>query len=221
MRAVIDRPPDRRRYGRVHLVPPLRGELDTIPAAISEISLSGARVMHEQRLLNAPEHQLRFRWNQFSIRVRCELVRTTIRRLAKRAGEPSLYESGLRIVAAVGESETNLRELIADFVVRSINEQLANARGIPPLAAYSYQSGKGDRYRRCELVKNAWRKLETTDPEQPANGFTISAEVEPYDVEILCKTYEHCDAEGRRLTQLLAQLSISKKEGIPTRRYEP
>jgi hypothetical protein len=218
---VIDRPADRRRYGRVHLQPPLRGEIDGIFAAISEISLTGARLMHDSRLAQTQQHQIRFKWNQYTIRLRGEVIRTTIKKLAKKPGESSLYESGIRITEAVGESEQLLRELIGDFVVRSINEQLANARGVPPLAAYSYQTGKGDRYRRCEIVNGTWRRVETIDPQQPPNGFTISAEVEPADLDLLCRTFELCDAEGKRLTQVLAQLSISKKEGIPTRRYEP
>jgi len=218
---VIDRPGDRRVYGRVHLVPPLRGEIDGIFAAISEISLTGIRLMHDARLPEMQEHQIRLKWNQFTIRLRGEVIRTTIKKLAKKPGESSLYESGVQITEAVGESHQLLRDLITDYVVRSINEQLANARGVPPLAAYSYQTGKGERYRRCELINGQWRKVETTDPLQPANGFTISAEVEPEDLEMLCRTFEVCDAEGRRLTQILAQLSISKKEGIPTRRYLP
>jgi len=199
----------------------LRGEIDGIFAAISEISLNGVRLMHDQRLQPVQSHQIRFQWQQFTIRLRGEVIRTTIKKLAKRPGEASVYESGIRITEAVGESHALLRDMIADFVVRSINEQLANARGIPPLAAYSYQTGKGDRYRRCEIVNGAWRKVETTNPEQPQNGFTISAEVDPNEVDMLCKTWEVCNAEGRRLTQVLAQLSISKKEGIPTRRYLP
>ena len=202
-------------------MPPLRGELDNVPVAISEISLTGVRVIHETRLPATAQHQLRFQWNQFSLHLRCEVARSTIKRLAKKSGETSLYETGLRIMSAIGESDTLLRDLIADFVIRSINEQIANARGIPPLAAYSYQTGKGDRFRRCEYISGSWRKIETTEPDQPSNGFTISGDIDPRDVDLLCRTWELCDAEGKRLTQILAQLSISKKEGIPTRRYEP
>src|SRR5204862_1073520 len=136
---------------------------------------------------DAQIHQIRFKWNQFTIRLRGEVIRTTIKKLAKKTGESSLYESGVRITEAVGESDALLRDLIADFVIRSINEQIANSRGVPPLAAYSYQTGKGDRYRRCELVNGAWRRVETADPLQPPNGFTISAEVEPHELDILCR----------------------------------
>ena len=38
---------------------------------------------------------------------------------------------------------------------------------------------------------------------------------------MLCKAYEAMGTEGRRLTKMLAELSIRKTEGTPTRRYVP
>jgi hypothetical protein len=187
------------------------------------MSVSGVRVLHENRFPARPDglHQLWFDWNEHTLRFQVELIRTTIARLAKKPGEKSLYDSGLRFFRGDAKSNDLLRDLIAEYVVRSLNEQLANAHGIPPLAAYSYQTGKGNRYRHCEFVNGAWRRSETFDPQQPELGFTISADLDPEHVEILCRTWEAVGPEGRRLTQLLAQLSISKTEGIPTRRYEP
>ena len=56
---------------------------------------------------------------------------------------------------------------------------------------------------------------------QPANGFTVSAAETDENVSMLCDAYEAGDAENRRLIRIMAELSISKAEGIPTRRYEP
>lgn len=213
---------ERRKYGRIEPEPALRGSVDAIPVRVVEISVNGAKVFHESRLpRTGGPHRLWFDWQEHTLKFECELVRTTIIRLAKRMGETSLYETALHIDAADGESDVLLRELIAEYVIRALNEQIANARGIPPLAAYSYQSGKGTVYRRCEYRDGSWRKAETTNAAQPENGFTISSEVEPAQVELLCRTWELCDADGRRLTQLLAQLSISRAEGVPTRRYVP
>jgi hypothetical protein len=223
MSAVLHRSKERRSYGRIHLETKLRGSVDAVPIFVAETSVTGVRVLHEERFPVKPDgtHQLWFDWNEHTLRFRVELIRTTIVKLAKRTGEKSLYDSGLRFVHGDAKSEKLLRDLIADYVVRSLNEQIANAHGIPPLAAYSYQTGKGSRFRRCEWINGSWRKAETFDPQQPENGFTISADLDPEQVDILCKTWEIVGPEGRRLTQLLAQLSISKMEGIPTRRYEP
>jgi hypothetical protein len=53
------------------------------------------------------------------------------------------------------------------------------------------------------------------------NGFTISADEPAEHVALLCETYESSDAESRKLIKVMAELSISKAEGIPTRRYSP
>jgi hypothetical protein len=160
-------------------------------------------------------------WQGREVELVCTIARSTLWRLAKTMGGVSIYHLGVRIVGEAGDSRRALRELIADRIIRALDEQKANARGIPPLAAYMYQPGKGELYRRCEFIDGAWRKTETIRAEQPPNGFTISAEVEPLHVDMLCRTWESTTAEGQRLTQLLAELSISRIEGVPTRRYEP
>ncbi len=218
---MLHRPQERRRFGRVQLTPPLRGELDSTRVTVVEVSVIGARITHEGRIPKAASHRLRILWQEKAIEFECEVVRSTVVRLAKKAGETSVYESGLRLTTAYGRSEDWIRELVEEHVLRAINEQIANARGIAPLAVIAYQSEKPGKYRRCENIEGAWRKSDTTSPEQPENGFTISAEVDPYHVEMLCRTWEICDTAGRELTKLFAQLSISRKEGAPTRRYIP
>lgn len=215
---------ERRRYGRIRLDLPLSGRLDDQRVKVLELSVVGFLVAHEKRLeAEAPgqQHVLTLDWQGTKFSLQCEVVRSTLWRLAKSTAERSIYQSGLRIVDVSRESFELLREVIADRIIRALEEQKANAKGIPPLAAYMYQPEKGDLFRRCEMVDGTWRKSETIRPEQPKNGFTVSAEVHPDHVDLLCRTWESTTAEGRRLTRLLAELSLSKAEGIPTRRYVP
>ncbi len=217
----LDRPEERRRYGRVKLDQPLDATFGEGRVAVYELSVLGFLIAHERRYAPGETAHLAMEWNNQRIDLVCRLIRSTLWRLAKSLGERSIYHSGLHIVETIGDSYDRLREMIAERVIRAIDEQKANARGIPPLAAYMYQPGKGDLYRRCEFVAGEWRKTETIRPTQPANGFTVSADVDPQHVELLCRTWEMTTPEGRRLTQMLAELSISKAEGIPTRRYVP
>lgn len=212
---------DRRQYGRIDLDQPLKGFLDEFPVRVIEVSVSGLRVEHEMRIVPAPTRRIRVDINGKTLEFGCVVARSTLFRLARDANEKSIYHSGIRILESIGDAEMQLREFIADKVTRALDEQKANARGFPPIGRYTFEVGKGDRFRRCEFVDGAWRKSETTNSQQPPNGFTVSAELEPAAVDLLCRTFETTTEEGRRLTQMLAELSIRKTEGGPTRRYVP
>ncbi|HUP44153.1 MAG TPA: hypothetical protein VM779_01440 [Thermoanaerobaculia bacterium] len=212
---------ERRRFGRIDLERPLNGFIGAVPVDVVQLSIAGFRVLHETRFPPGDDHEIHLVWNGREMRFKCQVVRSTLFRLATKPGEKSLYQSGIRIDGAIGDSETVLRDLIADRVIRALEEQKANARGIPPVLPYTYQVGKGNRYRRCEFQDGKWRKFDTTRSDQPTDGFTISAEIAPALIETLCRTYEAMNAEGRRLTKMLAELSIRKSEGTPTRRYVP
>jgi hypothetical protein len=212
---------DRRRYGRIKLDQPLVARYGDTRVRVLELSVIGFLIAHEARFPSPMRDHLVIDWEGEKIDVVCSLVRTNLWHLAKSIGERSIYHSGLVLVESINNSYDRLRELIAERIIRALEEQKANARGIPPLAAYMYQPGKGELYRRCELINGTWRKTETIRPVQPPNGFTISADVDPEHIELLCRTWETTTDEGRRLTQLLAELSISKSEGIPVRRYVP
>lgn len=212
---------ERRRYGRVRLETPLPATFAGTRARVLEISVVGILIAHEGKISPGTTQQLVVEWDGLQLEFSCRVVRSTLWRLAKSAGERSIYHSGLKILEAHGDSSLRLRELLADRIIRALEEQKANARGIPPLAAYMYQPGKGELYRRCEFIDGVWRKSETIRPQQPPNGFTISADIEPAHVDMLCRTWEMTTPEGRRLTQMLAELSIDKSEGVPVRRYVP
>jgi len=212
---------DRRQFGRIDLDQPLKGFLDEFPVRVIEVSVSGLRVEHEMRIVPAPTRKIRVECNGMTLQFGCVVARSTLFRLAKDANEKSVYHSGIRILESVGNAEIQLREFIADRITRALDEQKANARGIPPLGPYTFQVGKGDRYRRYDFVDGAWRKTDTTNSQQPPVGFTVSAEIDPHMADLLCRTFETATEEGRRLTQMLAELSIKKTEGTPTRRYVP
>lgn len=218
---MVNRSRERRRHARIKLDEPLPGRFGAARVAVYELSVNGFMVAHEARYAPGEVDHLVFDCDGTDIDLLCRLVRSTLRRLSRSLGEKSIYHSGLQIVESLGDAYDKLRQCIANRIIRALAEQKANARGIPPLQAYMYQPGKSDTYRRCELVNGEWRKTETERAEQPGNGFTVSAEVDSEHVDMLCRTWEMTTAEGRRLTQMLAALSISRNEGIPTRRYVP
>ena len=216
-------PKERRKVSRVKLTQPLGGRSGTARVFLVDVSLEGLRVAH-QGTLPPVLHKchISLRWQGHPIELDCEVIHNSIFKLAKGpGGEKSIYHAGLRIREADATSRANLKLLVSDCVARALDEQKANARGVPASAAHSFQTGKGNDYIRCELVDGAWRRTTTNRPEQPTNGFTISAEEEREQVELLCQTFETADAAGRKLIKTFAEMSISKAEGVPTRRYTP
>ncbi|HEY6138595.1 MAG TPA: PilZ domain-containing protein [Thermoanaerobaculia bacterium] len=215
-------PTERRKYQRVVMTRPLPGRLGGARVYVLDASLIGLRIAHQGSAPPAGSPcSIEFEWEGRLIELECEVRRNALHKLAKSANEKSIYHAGLAITGAVGDSDSALRGMIAAIVARALDEQKANARGVPAAAAQYFQTGKGTEYVRCELVGGAWRRTETSRADQPPNGFTVSAEESREHVEMLCDTFVNADDAGRQLIRMMAELSISKAEGVPTRRYTP
>jgi hypothetical protein len=215
-------PDERRLSGRVTPVQRIRGTVGSVPVYVLDVSLAGVKVAHQELLPSIGQTAtLVFEWEGRRFTGKAEVRRTKIEKPARSKFEKSLYHSGLFITPNDKFSEAVLREIIQTCHERALDEQRANAEGIPAIAAQSFQTGKGDDFVRCELRPTGWVKTSTRDPKQPDNGFTVSASETPAKLATLCRTWEIGDAEARRLIKTFAALSISKSEGIPTRRYMP
>ena len=207
---------------RLRLSRPVAGRVGAARVFLVDVSIEGIRIAHQGAVPAVGQScRVLFEWEGQLIELDCEVIHNFLFRLAKSADEKSTYHAGLRIANAVGDSIAGLKKLVADVVARALDEQKANARGIPAAAAEVFQSGKGTDFVRCELVDGTWRRTVTSRPEQPANGFTVSADEAADQVALLCETYASSDAQGRKLIQLMSEMSISKSEGVPTRRYNP
>ena len=211
----------KREFERVHFEHPIPARLSGQPVAVIDLAIGGARLLGTSRVIPASKHDLRIDWEGQAIEVKCTVTRCVIRTFATKPDDKSTYDIGVQILETVGDADRQLHHLIATFVLKAIEEQRANWNGIPPIGPYVHIEGKSGRYRRCQFFNGDWNISETTKSEQPANGFTVSAEVPPRYLHMLCETYQKTDVEGRRLTRILAELSINKAEGVPTRRYMP
>ena len=213
---------EQRKFQRVTLVRPLVARIGAARVFITEASLSGLRIAHQGNIpAEGSTCGIAFEWDAVPVTLECLITRSSLFKAARSAREKSIYHAGLEIVRAGDASLMTLREMITGIVARALDEQKANAHGIPPIAAQTFQTGKGTLFIRCELVNGTWRRGETKRPDQPMNGFTISAEEEADHIALLCETFASADLEGQALIKLMAELSISKAEGIPTRRYFP
>lgn len=216
---------ERRHFQRLEFEEPLVAYFGTIDAEIVDLSLQGARIIHVQPLANGRTGRLRFRWLGHSVAVEAEVVRCRIERSVSGS---SLYSSGLRY-RTEGQTAGALREVIANQVLRALEEQVANAHGNfipfsermtifrsadrltvrPPGGQRHTVPEAAKAYLACTLLDSGWRKTATTSPAQPYAGFTVSAYEDPEHVELLCRTYQAADEPTRRMIRMLAEMSLA------------
>jgi hypothetical protein len=213
---------ERRRVQRVRLPEPLRGSAGAQRIFVMDVSVHGLRIAHQDHIGDAGDPcVVRFEWDGHTMELVCAIVRSHVQRTASPSGR-TLYHSGLELQQASAVSANLLRSLVEHYIALALDEQKANARGIPPVAAQSFQTGNARHYVRHELILGRWREVATTDATQPYNGFTVAANHTPAEVQMLREAFEAGGMSGNReLIQRMAQLSISAGEGIPTRRYMP
>jgi hypothetical protein len=229
---------ERRRKKRVQLTRGLIARFGTMGAIILDITDAGARIEHFNPLDVRKKALFRFEWQKHTIETTAEVKSSRIHRFASGDDGTTVYQSGLYFSDYGGDSAARLRDLAATIVARSLAEQVANARGLGPVIERNmpvFRSGavatnelepNQDRveqyipttdvavergYVRCTLIAGVrFEKKWSRTPDQPDEGFTISASEPSEHVDQLCETYLKGTAEDRKLIVLLAQLSVDK-----------
>ena len=210
-----------RKVHRIKLSTPLEGEISGKRIFVVDVSTRGLRIAHQEPVGEPGDaRNVTFTWDANRISLRTTIRWTQLQRVAK-PPQRALYHSGFEITNGGGEAGLILKRLVEEHVARALDEQKANARGIPAIAAQSVQSGRVTSLVRHELVAGQWRTAPTAETEQPSSGFTISASHPPEEVQMLRETYAASDYSGRLMIRKMAELSIANPAGIPIRKYEP
>jgi hypothetical protein len=240
--------PRTRRVQRVHLAQPLIARLGATQVVLVDLSVMGARIEHHVPLIAGAYSQLTFRWEELTIGVECRIARSRLERFSAGADGMTIYHSGLEFERVSPETRLRLKSIIGGFITRALEEQKLNARGVlpehdvsrMPIFRFGGQLTANEKhlpgsallpmsrvaketgYICYALENNSWRHKRTHDPGQPMEGFTISANEDHAQVELLCEAYRMSDHDGRRLIQLCAQLSVMEGEDeLVAGRFEP
>jgi hypothetical protein len=214
---------ERRRFHRLDLAQPLDAEFDGLQVRLFEIGLVGAFIDHDVPLEPGRIGILSFAWGDDQLRFECRVVHS-------RGESPERFSSGLDVSAALGESASKLRKMIAEHVSRVVAAQEANAFGMRELNRIDGDAtltalGSARRTARTgfisyRLIAGTWKKVPSLLPDQPPDGFTVAAWEEDQQLDSLRMAYEQADEEGRNFLRMLAELSISEATGIPPRRSD-
>jgi hypothetical protein len=190
---------ERRVYQRLTLTEPLDGWFGDYPVRIVDVSASGAQIEHEEDLPSDANGLLRFWWTGAELEI-----------LAKTARSIGTTRSGLQFL----EESDVLRPLIEASATTAMRAFEANAQGnrganvIGDETITSISKPLASGFVTWIFSNGRWHAQFSHDSTQPPDGFTISAGEPEEEVEMLRQTYESGDAESRRLTRILAELSV-------------
>lgn len=199
---------ERREFQRLRLDSPVPGTFGNVEVTIVEVGILGARIEHTTPLPSQYD-DLVFRFGGNPIHMRCEVVRT------------SDAVSGVRFLAAVGESGDHLRDMLARLVVLELerkHDSSATRLRIRAIDGDRTVRGADAHFLSYWYEGGEWRRRRVFLPEQPALGFTVARGEDAEEMQRLCAVYAASDEEGRRLIRLFAELSVSGALEIPPRR---
>lgn len=197
------------------LAKPLMAMVDGQNALVLDIGMVGAFVEHHGEIAPGAQFVLTFRWHGEDVEYVCEVTHTEVVRTGI-GGVTAVAHSGVHLVKAIGDSEARLQDMMATFVGRILAAQKVNARGLTNGAdgeiilarlgeARRVRTGGFATYR---FNKGQWQRNVGSSPHQPTDGFTVAAYEDEEELQELCRAYETADEEGRRLIQLVAELSV-------------
>lgn len=193
------RPEERREYQRLNLYEPIEGTFEHDKVRILDVSENGALFETFSPMGIGSMGTLRFGWREKSIAVDAEVVRGDEHRVGIRFlhGDAALMtfiaeaaEERLRAQRANALGIRNENGIDGDRTITNTSQSL-----ISGLVSWTLKDGK-------------WRKRAALIPDQPPNGFTISAGETDDQVELLCTTYENGDDDTRDLIRTMAEMSV-------------
>jgi hypothetical protein len=195
---------DRRRHQRINLPKPIDAWFGDFSVRLLDISASGARIEHEDEIPEDSRALLRFSWKGEDVEILADRVRGYAN------------SSGVRFLE---ESETIFR-LVTQAATDIVLAQQANAlgnRGDNVLdgdqTLTSASAGARlavNKFVVWQLTATGWTQAVSLLPDQPPNGFTVSAGEPEEEVEMLCKSYESGNEDARRMIRSLAEISLAR-----------
>jgi hypothetical protein len=206
-------PSERRRFERLRVREIVATQIGRASGAVVDLSADGARVRHTVPLFRGSQARLTFNWKGERFEAAAEVLASRVVSLAR----PTRFESRLRFVTMSSSAEHVLARALADIAAAALRAWVANLRGweadTPRNDAETDHADSG--FLRCRYgVARGWERKWTENPEQPKDGFTVPASTEPAEVNMLCRTYETCDADGRALLRVMTDAVVQTAQRV-------
>lgn len=201
---------ERREFQRLPLPDGIPADFGGKLVRLVEIGVSGARLEHVGQESIGRTALLAFDWEEESIALDCEIVRS-----GPAPANGSAQHSGVVFVGADESSAEALRRALSAAVMRRLGKNAPH----DGIADYDDTLRPGDAmFVTYTFEDGVWKKRRAFLPEQPEVGFTVASDAEKGELQRLCRAYEQANTEGRRLLRLFCELSISDAMNVPRSR---
>lgn len=212
---------------------PRAATFGTHKVVLADLGHRGAGIRHSDQISPGTEDLLTFRLERDQHSVRCLLKRSRIELVDVGSSTAHIYHSGMQFLAVEGCPES-VRAAIRKRVERALLRQHADAWNDPSVMKGVEESSGSfptdlltswmnrKPFIRCFRDNSGqWKKERVDDPTQPDRGFTISAEEDPSDIDLLRKTFEIADHEQQNLIRLFARLALDEPSEVSRSQFSP
>ena len=193
---------ERREFQRLNLTKPIDGWFGDFSVLVVEVSAGGAKLVHDEPIPMGSRGVLRFSWRGRDVEILSQITRSEGAR------------SGVHFL----QFNDDLRSLVSESANEVLRAQQANAAGDrqrnvvgdETLTAASAGARALSGFLQYHLTGDRWKCHRALLPDQPDDGFTVSANESQEQIDLLCRTYESGDAEAKRMTRMIAELSVTR-----------
>jgi hypothetical protein len=187
---------------RLHLTKPLDGWFGDYSVILVDITASGSKIIHDEEISVGARGLLRFSWRGIDLELLAEITRTEGARSTVKLID---YSKELRDLI-----ESSATEVLRAQEANAIGDRARNVVGDETLTAASAGARGNSGFLQYHLSPNGWKCHRVLLPDQPGDGFTISANEPQEQIDLLCITYEKGDDESKRMTRMIAELSLTR-----------
>jgi hypothetical protein len=194
-----------RRVGeRVRPATPIHVTFGRGDGSVVDLSSGGMRIRHTVAAMRGAEMRVSFEWQK----ERFAAVAIVLASRVAALGRPTMFDTRLRFERLNSGSQALLARVMTAIHSHELRRWIANMQGWSDESVIENNESDGA-FLRCRLIGRMWKTTWTHDSSHPpSQGFTVPAAISNLELETLCDTYLHANADERHLIQLMAAEAV-------------
>lgn len=196
----------RRNSDRLSLSALLPIRMGRIEGIVVDLGLGGLRVRHAGALGRGTRLRLTILAEAEPVALEGEVLASRVVDLGS-SSMPALYETRLRFTPPAHEALQALVRLVAALRSRDLPRLVSNLRSASDGPG---QPSSPSRFVRLVRQGDSWLRVWTAGATQPPDGFVLPDGTDETEIELLCRTYDKLDTEGRSIIRRMVAAEVGQ-----------